>query len=231
MDNQNEVSSRFDAAAAAYDSQRRKLIPCFDDFYDTAIALADASTDSPAVLDLGAGTGLLSSLLLQKYPAAKVTLIDISEKMLDLAKLRLAQYPNVSFVLGDYTCFHTSGPCDIILSALSIHHLTDANKAQLYQTVYTNLRENGIFINADQVLGHTPFVDALYKEDWKAKVEASGLTQEELTSAYERTKLDRMAPLAAQLNWLGQAGFTEVDCVYKYFNFAVLYARKGSPLA
>ena len=83
-----------------------------------------------------------------------------------------------------------------------------------------------MFVNADQVLGHTPAVDALYKGDWSHKIENSGLTSEELQAAYERTKLDKMSTLSDQLQWLQESGFVEVDCVYKYYNFVVLLAKK-----
>ncbi|SHI13111.1 tRNA (cmo5U34)-methyltransferase [Desulfosporosinus lacus DSM 15449] len=58
------------------------------------------------------------------------------------------------------------------------------------------------------------------------KVENSGLSKEEILSAYERVKLDKMSTLDDQINWLKGIGFTDVDCVYKYFNFVVLYGRK-----
>jgi tRNA (cmo5U34)-methyltransferase len=87
-----------------------------------------------------------------------------------------------------------------------------------------------VFINADQVLGSTPFLETLYKKDWKRKVENSALTTEDLQSAYERTKLDKMARLEDQLNWLEEAGFSDVDCVYKYFSFVVMFGRKINEL-
>jgi len=227
MNNRNDVSRSFDAVAGRYDEQRRKLIPCFDDFYSIAASLASAvPAASPRILDLGAGTGLFSSLLLQRYPEADLTLIDISEKMLDTARERLAAYPNVRYAVGDYTHFKSQQPFDIIISALSIHHLSDEEKRDLYANSYMNLSTGGLFVNADQVIGHSPYIDALYKDDWQAKIEASGLTREELDAAYERTKLDRMAGLEEQLHWLKEAGFAEVDCVYKYFNFVVMFGKK-----
>ncbi|WNC12119.1 methyltransferase domain-containing protein [Brevibacillus brevis] len=226
MENTKEVRTRFDEVAHQYDNQRRKLIPCFDDFYEIAVSIARTDSTSPHILDLGAGTGLFSSLILQKYPTASITLIDISEKMLETAQERLKGFSNVRYIVGDYTNFVSQETYDMVISALSIHHLSDANKWQLYQNSYANLKKNGVFINADQVLGHTPFIESLYKKDWKQKVEASDLSKDEIESAYERTKLDQMSPLETQVKWLQQAGFSDVDCVYKYFNFVVLHGRK-----
>jgi tRNA (cmo5U34)-methyltransferase len=226
VESRNDVSIKFDEVAHEYDNQRRKLIPCFDDFYNVSVSIADANSNSPNILDLGAGTGLFSSLILQKYPEAKITLIDISEKMLEIAKSRLKGFANVDYVLDDYTNFISHEKYDIIISALSIHHLADTNKLELYKNTYLNLKNKGVFINADQVLGDTSFIESLYKNDWKKKVEASGLSNEEIESAYERTKLDRMSDLKTQINWLQEIGFADVDCVFKYFNFVVLYGRK-----
>jgi len=226
MDMHNEVSDKFDDAARNYDRQRRQLIPCFDDYYQAAVSLAEANAASPAILDLGAGTGLLASLLLRKYPKAKVTLIDLSEKMLDAAKTRLGEYADIEYLLGDYTNYVSDRKFDLIVSALSIHHLTDSDKRTLYENAYANLKPNGMFVNADQVLGPTTLLDSMYKNDWKNKVEASGLARAEIDSAYERTKLDRMASLKIQLDWLQEIGFSDVDCVYKSYSFAVLYGRK-----
>ncbi|XEC93428.1 class I SAM-dependent methyltransferase [Paenibacillus tarimensis] len=227
MESRNEISSKFDEAAQEYDRQRKMLIPCFDDFYTISVSLAEAGTHSPDILDLGAGTGLLSSLLLQKYPEARLTLIDISEKMLQIAKARFKGNTNVKYILDDYTKFNSNGKFDIIVSALSIHHLSDPDKRELYKNTFLNLKKNGVFINADQVLGHTPFFDALYKNDWKKKVEAGRLSAAEIESAYERTKLDRMSDLHTQLDWLREIGFSDTDCVYKYYNFVVMYGRKA----
>jgi tRNA (cmo5U34)-methyltransferase len=226
VESRNDVSIKFDEVAHEYDNQRRKLIPCFDDFYNVSVSIADANSNSPNILDLGAGTGLFSSLILQKYPEAKITLIDISEKMLEVAKSRLKGFTNVNYVLDDYTNFISHEKYDIIISALSIHHLADTNKLELYKNTYLNLKNKGVFINADQVLGDTSFIESLYKNDWKKKVEASGLSKDEIDSAYARTQLDRMSNLKTQINWLQEIGFSDVDCVYKYFNFVVLYGRK-----
>lgn len=72
------VVNKFNQKAKEYDSERRALIPCFDDFYGVTIDCIDFKGDNPKVLDLGAGTGILSQFLLEKYPNAEIVLIDLA---------------------------------------------------------------------------------------------------------------------------------------------------------
>ena len=45
------VVNKFNQKAKEYDSERRALIPCFDDFYGVAIDCIDFEKDNPKVLD------------------------------------------------------------------------------------------------------------------------------------------------------------------------------------
>lgn len=222
----SEVKQKFDDVSKKYDLQRKALIPCFNDFYNIAASLASVAADSPNILDLGAGTGILTSYVLKHKPSSKVTLVDISEKMLEIARQRFSGNDNVEYIVGDYSNYSSPEKFDIIVSALSIHHLDDAIKKSIYDKCYSLLNPNGIFINADQVYGETPFIENLNKKNWKESIENSNLEIGEIQSAYERIKLDKEASLEQQLDWLKEAGFTDVCCAYKYFHFAVLFGRK-----
>ena len=222
----SDIRMKFDHISMDYDRQRKQLIPCFKDFYSIAVSLIEPISKSPTVLDIGAGTGLFSSFLLGKIPDAKITLIDISEKMLQVAKERFRGVSGLEYIVGDYTYYNSFQEYDIIISALSIHHLNDEQKYELYKQCYSMLKTNGTFINADQVLGDTQYIDYIFKKHWKSGIENSGLSKEEISSAYERIKLDKEAPLSQQLSWLRDIGFSDVDCLYKYYHFAVMFGRK-----
>lgn len=222
----SEIQKKFDAVSKKYDEQRKKLIPCFDDFYGISVSIASVDKENPDILDVGAGTGLLSSFLMKRYPEASFTLIDISEKMLDMAKERFKGNSKVKYIAADYSKYNFTEKYDMVVSALSIHHLEDKEKRQLYKKSYSVLKGYGIFINADQVHGETPFVENLNKTTWRRHVENSGLTEEEIKAGYERTKLDKDIRLDQQLDWLKEAGFCDVSCIYKYYQFAVMYGRK-----
>lgn len=220
------IKNTFNTISADYDLQRRKLIPCFDDLYNISISILEIDNPNPNVLDIGAGTGLLSSYVIKRFPAATLTLIDISDGMLEVAKSRFKDYSNVRFLTGDYTKHPFEDKYDIIVSALSIHHLPDEDKERLYKKCYMFLKDQGIFVNAEQVIGNTLVLDSLYKNEWKRFIESTDLSKDEIKAAYERMKLDKEATLDTQLNWLREAGFKDVDCAYKYYKFAVIMGRK-----
>lgn len=222
----SEIKERFDAVSRQYDAQRRKLIPCFDDFYGVCVAAASVDKFHPRILDVGAGTGLLTSFLIGRYPDASYTLIDFSDKMLDVARERFGDDLRIRYLVGDYAGCDFAGDYDIIASALSIHHLPDADKRTFYRKCFGMLNPGGIFINADQVRGETSYIEDLNKSMWRRYVESGGLSPEEIEACYRRVRLDKEAGLAEQLGWLGEAGFCDVACLYKYFHFAVLFGRK-----
>src|ERR1700688_4284088 len=119
-----DVKDAFDATAGNYDRSRRQLVPCFDDFYRTALELVPFPADAPiAVLDLGAGTGLLTSFVAAAFPRAQITLGDISEEMLARARQRLAaQAERFQFHVMDFAATALPGEYDVVVSALAIHH-------------------------------------------------------------------------------------------------------------
>ena len=54
----------FDETAQHYDEGRRTLLPCFDDFYGMVMKLLAFPPEAHIrVLDLGAGTGILSLMI------------------------------------------------------------------------------------------------------------------------------------------------------------------------
>jgi tRNA (cmo5U34)-methyltransferase len=222
------VKTAFDEGAQTYDRARRQLIPCFDDFYSTALALIPHQpTANFRVLDLGAGTGLLSFLVARKFTKARITLMDISQEMLGKARERFAgMEERLEFVAGDYANGF-AGQFDVVISALSIHHLTDADKIKLFKNIYDALPDGGIFINAEQILGPTPHIEQVYHETWLRQIRDLGVSDTDLNAALERMKADKMAPLSSQLEWLRQAGFTSVHCWYQHHRFAVFSGQKG----
>ncbi|HEY6420840.1 MAG TPA: methyltransferase domain-containing protein [Candidatus Binataceae bacterium] len=219
----SSIKRAFDTGAENYDRGRRRLVPGFDDFYRAATDLIPFSPEREfTVLDLGAGTGLLSAFIAYSFPRARITMVDISDEMLAVARERFAPGgERFTFEIADYGEGHITGRYDAIVSALSIHHLTDAKKQMIYAQAFASLNEGGVLVNADQVRGESDATERRNHELWLQRVRQLGVGERDLAEALERMKYDRCAPLSAQLGWLRQAGFRDVDCAYQNLIFAV----------
>ncbi|MEC4985618.1 MAG: GNAT family N-acetyltransferase [Oscillatoria sp. PMC 1068.18] len=217
------LQATFNAAATEYDRLRRKLIPCFDDFYRIAVEIIPGAPTAPLkILDLGAGTGLYSAMVQAAFPNAEITLVDFATEMLAQAKSRFQQIgKSPQILVGDYQQIDLGSGYDVVISGLSIHHLSDSEKQLLYQRIYRVLKPEGMFINAEQVSGRTSKLEQEYQKNWTETICKLGVTENELKAAQQRREYDRLATVDAQLQWLEKAGFVDVDCWYKNYSFAV----------
>ena len=146
-----------------YDAARRRLVPDFDAFYGTAaLVVARCAPVSPRILDLGAGTGLLSQAVADRVRAPRLTLHDASTSMLDVARVRLAAH-EPHFCVGSLQDALPPGPFDAVVSALSIHHLAESEKRELFGKAFSVLAPGGVFVNADQVAGPSGWHDRIYR--------------------------------------------------------------------
>ena len=220
------VESQFNLIAGEYDSGRRKFIPCFDDYYEKTTAFAASFVGSPKrIIDLGSGTGLLAMYYFRYFPEAEYILADIAGEMLNVAKERFAGIKNVDFQVMDYAEKLPEGNFDLVISALSIHHLEDPLKLKLFQKIREKLDRGGWFINYDQFCCDDPVMDAAVNKYWIKGLYRSGLSQSELERWQERRKLDRECSVTDEIAMLEKASFKNVECIYLNGKFAVIAAQ------
>jgi tRNA (cmo5U34)-methyltransferase len=223
------IDQAFNATVEYYDDWIKKALPNYGDIFGTAIDLipfdAIAQID---VLDLGSGTGLFSKHVLDKYPHANFVLYDVADKMLRVAQERFRlQHLQFKYVVGNYRTLKAAQEFDLVISSLSIHHLMDGEKIELFRTIHQLLRKTGVFINIDQVRGETTYLRDLYWSHWLTQVKRVEPSEERIReSINRRTTYDRDALLVDQLQWLKEAGFVNVDCVYKNYFVGVFFACK-----
>ena len=221
----NRTREVFDATASTYDRDRSLLIPGCDTFYRWAIDLIPPQAKN--ILDLGAGSGLLTLLIRNRFPQAHIHLIDFSSAMLALASERLDDDPRITVQRADYV--HQPLPTNLcaVVSSLSIHHLDDGDKRTLFSRVHASLLPNGVFVNADHIAGPTPALEARYQALWLQLVRNAGATEAQIEASLYRQQEDRRSPVEDQLQWMRQSGFADADCWYKENSFAVMAGTKA----
>jgi len=224
------IDQAFDKTIDYYDDWMKLALPNFHDLFQTAKDIIPFSPDAVMdVLDLGAGTGLFSQHVLERFPQARFVLVDVADKMMDVARQRFEGHAaQFRYLSCDYREMETDLKFDLVISSLSIHHLSDDEKQALFKNVFHWLRKPGVFINVDQVRGETEYIRSLYWNHWMEQLRQRQAPEDRIQEGIQRrTTYDREATLADQLTWLRDSGFVNVDCVYKNYFVAVMFATKA----
>jgi tRNA (cmo5U34)-methyltransferase len=133
----------------------RAEVPRFDELQRAAVDAVPFAPDR--VLELGMGTGETTRVLLEAYPDAWVIGLDSSPEM--VFRLR-REYDGVMLARMEDPL--PDGPWDLVISVLSIHHLTEDAKQLLFRRVREQARALviGDVVKADeQVTPIDPDVD------------------------------------------------------------------------
>jgi tRNA (cmo5U34)-methyltransferase len=118
---------------------------------ETARATQDVRAER--ILELGIGTGETARRVLELHPGAHLTGIDSSAEMLARAREEL---PDADLRVGRLEDALPESPFDLVVSALAVHHLDSAGKADLFQRVREVLVPRGVFVLADVVVPKRP---------------------------------------------------------------------------
>lgn len=97
-------------------------------------------------LDLGCGTGEMMRLILQQNKDKSLYVIDLSEKMLEVAKEKLGNHVNLILSDSEQLPFSDSF-FDVVYCNDSFHHYPAPDK--VLSEVYRVLKPNGIFVMCD----------------------------------------------------------------------------------
>src|SRR6185503_6063118 len=114
--------------------------------------------DALAVLDLGSGPGFLAAHLLDAVPNLRVTLLDFSAPMHELAQARLrSQLGRVSFLERSFKDANWQlglGPFDAVVTNQAVHELRHKRHAShLHAAVRSVLKPGGTYLVSDHFFG------------------------------------------------------------------------------
>jgi tRNA (cmo5U34)-methyltransferase len=201
---------------------------------------------SVRILDLGTGGGALSREILSSFPKASIVCQDFSEVMLGHAKQHLVKFiDRVTFIHSDLSTPAWSKPIlgtfDAVVSSLVMHTIPGRVR-DIYGEIFRLIAPGGCFISVDNLAAPGPKLNSLYSNERltthqaKAKSETETVSIKDIdqetsrrrqtpnTSFPERVRnpLNDTLTTLNHLEWLRQAGFEEVDCLWKDLNQAII---------
>jgi tRNA (cmo5U34)-methyltransferase len=168
---------------ATYRALMRAEIPAYDELQD-AVAGATRAVAIRRVLDLGTGTGETAARVLALHADAFLVGVDESDEMLTMARQTLPA-SRVELRVSRLQDPLPTGPFEVVVSALAVHHLDGAAKAHLFGRVHALLPTGGRFVLGDVVVPDKP-ADAVTPVD---------------------AEYDLPDTVEDQLRWMGDAGF------------------------
>nr|WP_228042138.1 MULTISPECIES: class I SAM-dependent methyltransferase [unclassified Tychonema] len=219
--NLNYVREEFEQRAFDYDGLIPRLIPHYREQHDLILQLIPFETNANIqVLDLGAGTGILSALILQEFPQAKVLAFDMAENMLKICQTNLSAFgKRLTLQQGNFAEDDFGSGYDLVVSGLAIHHLDSAGKQQLFHQLFQSMNPEGILLIRDIVTGATPKLTEQYENLWRQYMKASG--EDDAAWFQNYLKEDIPSSVEEQTKWLAEAGFADAACHWRYLNFAI----------
>jgi tRNA (cmo5U34)-methyltransferase len=191
--------SQFHFFADGYLDLMHSEVPDYELLEDT-VALATEGVEAHRVLDLGVGTGETLRRVAGRHPGAALVGIDESDDMMAAARTVLPSATLGNARLEDEL---PTGPFDLVISALAVHHLDGPGKADLFRRIAAVVPPGGRFVLGDLIVPDDP-ADAITPID----------------GVYD--KPDR---LDAQLRWLADVGF-EPAVVWTARDLAVVRADR-----
>ena len=140
-----KIECSFDKYADKYDSRtilQKKIMFTLLNFLYQEISKTNNKKESQ-LLDLGCGTGELSSILIKKLNFNKIHLLDLSSQMLYIAKKKINKN-NVLYDRNDFDSFYRFDDYDMIVSNMALHW--SANFLVFIERILDQMKKNTIFI-------------------------------------------------------------------------------------
>ena len=232
----NVVLSRqhFDLMADQYDELFITHMHDYDITHEMILTLLPFPPNSALrILELGTGTGNLTHKVLERFPHSTVVGYDVSAEMLARARAKLAAArARVQLHQGDISQVTFPGPFDAVISAIAVHHVPPPAKPILFHRLYTALRPGGVLVLGDAFQAATSTLGERYRQLTTGELDRQGVVE---TPAYAEYRSRNSQPsggastyLQKYLQWMQQAGFSNVDCVWKHFSRAVVYGEHSA---
>jgi len=216
-----------ESVAGVFDDMLARSIPQHDVMRATVTELAlRFARPGTSIVDLGVSRGGALAPIVEGTRGSGIEYVgvDVSEPMLDAAAERFADEPDVRIGRHDlrYDGFPaTRHPTSVALAVLTVQFVPIEYRLAVLAGTYRALAPGGALILVEKVLGATADLDRTFVDRYLDSKRRAGYSQEQI----ERKRLSLegvLVPVTDRMNreFLAGAGFREIDCFWRWLNFA-----------
>lgn len=225
-----------DKVAAVFDDMVARSVPFYLEIQrlQADMAVNFLPEQGGVICDFGCSTGTTIEAI-AKHPECPISThfigFDNSQAMLDRAeaKLQAVMAPErFTLKLIDLSMLPTLPVTQVAVLNWTLQFVRPIDREQLLGTVHASLAPGGILLLSEKILSHDSGLNRLYIDSYlHYKKSQSGYSDTE--NQRKREALENvLVPYRLDENYklLERAGFTRIDCYFRWLNFACLIAVK-----
>ena len=216
-----------DAVAGSFDDMLARSIPQYDvmraTVTDLACAYAGAVDHGRWIVDLGCSRGAALDPIIRARGAYNRYLgVEVSPPMIDAARTRFESWGDlVEIVDLDLRTDYPARPAAVTLAILTLQFVPIEYRQRVVRRAYEQTVPGGALIVVEKILGETAGLDETFVDRYLTMKRDNGYTPDEIDR--KRLSLEGvLVPVTSRWNaeMLERAGFDEVDCFWRWLNFA-----------
>lgn len=228
---QTNIKKQFEfdeSVASVFDDMLERSIPFYKEQIDLIAHFASLHLkEGGLVYDLGSSTGNALFALHSLSPQSQLVGIDSSSAMCERALLKAQAYgSNARFICEDFLTF-SFDPCDVVIASWTMQFVRPLMREKMIKKIFESLKSGGVFLMSEKVLGSDKELTHSMIEYYHRYKITQGYTQFEINQKREALE-NVLIPytLDENIDMLKNAGFSCVEVLFKWVNFALLIAKK-----
>ncbi len=222
-----------DGVASCFDNMLARSIPQYEAMRHASFELGRQFVQpGTAIVDLGCSRGAALAPYVDAFgPANKYVGIEVSKPMVAASQDRFQHHIDAGIVdicQADLRTSYPSVRASLTLSILTAQFVPMEHRQHVLRSVYSSTIPGGAFLIVEKVLGATPEIDEQMVARYYDMKAANGYSQSEIDR--KRSSLEGvLVPVTAHWNedLLRSAGFEQIDCFWRWMNFAGWIAIKS----
>lgn len=223
----------FDAdVTAAFDDMLARSIPQYEVMRKACFDVGSKFvTPNTTVLDLGCSRGEALAAFVERFGACNSFVgVEVSQPMLTAFKEKFRGLIDAGIVKAKNSDLRKEYPpvrASLTLCVLTLQFVPIEHRLKVVSNMHKHATEGGAVVLVEKILGSSADLDSAFAGVYYDMKKTNGYTQDQI----DRKKMSLegvLVPVTAKWNeeLLRGAGFSQVDCFWRWMNFAAWVAIK-----